>query len=174
MKKKEAYQITANALRVGNQLHYDTGEEVAITTIDWQDIKWCSEKQENFNANHKPLILTESLMRKVRRVCQPDYSMIEFQVTPPGERQIENNYWSHEICDCRRLHLSPSFRHSFVEGKSVKEEIPEFWFVWICAYGTGSNWSLNIKDIHQSPLQYFHQLQNLYHALNGSHLTLRP
>ena len=53
--------IKPNELRVGNKLHYFIGEEGVeweVTTVDWQDIQWCSEDEEGFNKGHRPIRLT--------------------------------------------------------------------------------------------------------------------
>lgn len=57
--------IKPEDLRHGNKLLYHIGEdgiEWGVTTIDWQDIKWCSEKNENFNKVYRPIPLTEKVL----------------------------------------------------------------------------------------------------------------
>lgn len=165
--------VTPQEVRVGSQFFYDTREGVEIATLDWQDIKWLSENPEDFNKAHSPILLTEDLLGKVRCSYHDNASRLEFKVSPPGERQVENNYWSYEVGDFRILHLSPSYNRKRVGEKWVKPNEPEFWFVWICAHGTGSNWFLSLTDIHgKSAIKYFHQLQNLYYALTGLRLFL--
>lgn len=59
--------IKASDLRVGNTLQYFIGEdgcEWESTTLDWQDIKWAQEKNDNFNLVHKPIPLTPELLEK--------------------------------------------------------------------------------------------------------------
>lgn len=165
--------ITPEELRVGTQLYYDTGEGIEITSLDWQDIEWVSKKPRDFNNDHSPITLTESLLSKVRCSYRDGGSRIEFKCSPPGERQAENNYWSHEVSDFRILHLSPSYTRKKVGDEWVKPNEPDFWFVWICAHGTGSNWFLSLTDIHgKSTIKYFHQLQTLYYVLTGLRLFL--
>jgi len=44
--------IKLNELRTGNLLNYDTSEgDTLPTTIDWQDLKWLDEKENNENEN---------------------------------------------------------------------------------------------------------------------------
>src|SRR5688572_13873392 len=163
--------ISHTELRSGNQLHYLSAEgETLLAKIDWQDLKWLEEDSKGFNAVHNPIILTEDIMIKIRCRYREENSRVEFSVSEPGERQVEKNYWSNEVVEDRRLHMSPAYRDTFIEGKPVRNSIPSFWFIWICAYGTGSNWFLSIRDIHRNPLIYFHDLQNLYFSLSGKEL----
>lgn len=167
--------IQASELRTGNQLYYRApdGEGSGLCKVDWQDIKWCEEDPVDFNKHHRPLLLTESLMVKVRCQYLEDASRIEFSTSEPGERQIEKNYWSNEVVSDRRLHLSPSYDYKMGSETRVRDGGPKFWFIWICAYGTGSGWFLNIRDCHHRPLRFFHELQNIYFSLSGSELLLR-
>lgn len=58
--------INPEELRIGNTLQYYIGEEGCEwdeTTIDWQDLKWCTEKNENFNQVHKPISLSEEWLK---------------------------------------------------------------------------------------------------------------
>jgi len=166
--------IKINELRTGNQLNYQTAEgDVLPTKIDWQDLKWLEEDPKGFNAVHAPITLTEDLMKKIWCNYNKDNNRIEFSMTPPGERQVENNYWSRELIDSRRLHLSPNYRTEFVDNKPLKPTHPNFWFIWICSHGTGSEWFLNIRDCHFNPLKYFHDLQNVYFSLSGNELFLK-
>jgi len=175
MKEEKPYIFQPNELRVGSQLHYDTGEGIGITTIDWQDIKWLSEDPHDFSQAHKPIPLTEQLMSRVRRVIDRTPhgcdSRREFSMTPPGERQVDNNWWSKEIHDFRILHLSPSYLRDKVGDDWVKRETPEFWHCWICSHGTGSSWFLSIRDYKK--FKYFHQLQNLFFGLTDQELIVR-
>lgn len=53
--------IQANEIRIGNIFQYFIGEdgcEWEETKIDWQDIKWAVEKNENFNQVHKAIPLS--------------------------------------------------------------------------------------------------------------------
>ena len=57
--------IQPNDLRTGNILQYFIGEDGCDwddTKIDWQDLKWCDEENENFNKVHKGMPLTETLL----------------------------------------------------------------------------------------------------------------
>lgn len=59
--------IDPKELRLGNKMEYFIGEEGLkweSCTIDWQDIKWCEEENENFNKVHRPIPLTEGWLRK--------------------------------------------------------------------------------------------------------------
>lgn len=58
--------IKANELRVGNILNYWIEEENSFspTVIDWQNIKWISENEEDFNMPHKPIMITEEILLK--------------------------------------------------------------------------------------------------------------
>jgi len=166
--------ITSRQIRTGNQLLYHSEEGPLKTTIDWQDIKWCEEDPEGFNKVHSPIVLTETIMTKIRRIERPDFAALEFSVSDPGERQIEKNYYSREIVSNRRLHLSPSYNtEPATNGGRVKKLEPEFWFIWICSYGTGSNWFLNIRDCHSNPLKYLHDFQNVFQGISGKEIILK-
>jgi hypothetical protein len=55
--------IQKTDLRIGNHLQYFIGEEGcdwSDTKIDWQDLKWCDELNENFNKVHKGIPITET------------------------------------------------------------------------------------------------------------------
>lgn len=57
--------IEATELRSGNYLEYLIGEDGIgwkPTQIDWQDIKWATEKKEDFNKLHQPIPLTEEIL----------------------------------------------------------------------------------------------------------------
>lgn len=125
----------------------------------------------------KGIPLTENLLKRIRKQYLHDHSSVEFSVTPPGERQIENNYWSSEF-DLSRLHLSPSFSIQYPEGigegkPRIKPEVPDFWFSWLTAYGTGSGKFLGVSDIRNFQLRYLHQIQNLYYWLSGYKIFVR-
>lgn len=129
-----------------------------------------------------PLPITEALLLRVRRDLSlpndKEHSQLEFRDTPPGERQVEKQYYSNEI-DLSRFHLSPNFSYDYPEGfgkdkaPGIKRAIPDFWFVWIQRYGTGSDWFMGLNDIHQYPLRYIHQLQNLFYSISGYKLFIK-
>jgi len=53
--------IQPNQILTGTYLQYFIGEngcEWDTTKLNWQDIKWCEEDNENFNKVHKPIPLT--------------------------------------------------------------------------------------------------------------------
>ena len=57
--------IQKTDLRTGNHLKYYIGEEGVTwdaTKIDWQDIQWCEEKNENFNEVHKGIDITTTIL----------------------------------------------------------------------------------------------------------------
>ena len=57
--------IQKTDLRTGNHLKYYIGEEGVAwdaTKIDWQDIKWCEENNENFNEVHKGIDITTTIL----------------------------------------------------------------------------------------------------------------
>jgi hypothetical protein len=165
--------LKAEDLRSGNQLIYWGEEKPLFCKIDWQDIKWCTEDPEGFNEVHSPIILTEPIMLFIRVQHRPDFSRPVFSMSPPGERQVENNFWSDELIDERKLHLSPSYDYEVnADHTRVKQERPKFWFCWICSHGTGSSWFMNIRDLRQSPLIHFHDLQNLYRSISGKELFI--
>jgi hypothetical protein len=57
--------IQPNELRVGNILNYTTDEDgLFTTTIDWEDIKYCIEKNKDFNRHYSPIPLTEEVLLK--------------------------------------------------------------------------------------------------------------
>jgi hypothetical protein len=176
MREIKPYVIQPNDLRVGSQLNYDTGEGIELTTLDWQDIKWCEESNADFNEAHKPIVLTEELIKRVCCKKHEDNSRIEFSMTPPGERerQVDNNYWSYEVHDFAILHLSPSYSTQKIGSEYVKNENPDLWHVWICSHGTGSTCFMGLTDIHgRTAMKYFHQLQSLYYVLTAKELFIK-
>lgn len=53
--------MKATELRIGNKLQYFLGEdgcEWEPTIIDWQDLKWATEKADSFNSVHKGIPIT--------------------------------------------------------------------------------------------------------------------
>lgn len=59
--------MKASEFRVGNILQYFIGEdgcEWEQTTLDWQDIRWATLFNENFNKVHQPIPLTEEWLLK--------------------------------------------------------------------------------------------------------------
>lgn len=64
-------KLTEKNLMVGDWLQYYIGEEGLEwepTKIDWQDIKEVSENPEKFNKRHRPIALTEEVLRKIEGV----------------------------------------------------------------------------------------------------------
>lgn len=63
--------IKPNEIRTGNLFLYDIGIEYdeahkwEPTALDWQDIKWCEENNQDFNSVHKPMPITEELLLKL-------------------------------------------------------------------------------------------------------------
>lgn len=51
--------IKVGDLRVGNKIHYLKPENLEITTLDWQDLKWCTERNDDFNKFHFGIPLTD-------------------------------------------------------------------------------------------------------------------
>ena len=56
--------FSANELRIGSLLNYDTGEGISNIIIDWQDLKWLTENPDDFNKYHSPILLTEEWLKK--------------------------------------------------------------------------------------------------------------
>ena len=59
--------IKVEHLKSGNILQFFIGEEGCeweYTKIDWQDIKWCQEKNANFNKFHKGIEITKDLLKQ--------------------------------------------------------------------------------------------------------------
>jgi hypothetical protein len=59
--------MEAKELRIGNIVDYFIGEdniEYHPCVIEWEDLKWISEKPEDFNKHHKPIPLTEEWLVK--------------------------------------------------------------------------------------------------------------
>ena len=110
----------------------------------------------------EPVLLTEDIMSKIKRIQSHDFKPSEFRVEPPKERQIENNYWSGFLntstCEAK-LHFSPSYRY---DRYKMKLKAPDFWFCWLQSWTNG--WFLPIQEIDQ--LKYVHQLQNMYKLFN--------
>lgn len=153
--------LSVRELRVGNYLMKD-GIMVRIDARSIFDI-WEQTK------DYQPILLTEEIMTKFRREIRPDFCPIEFDCRPPQVRQIENNFWSSWINDDYKLHLSPNYDSIWNDGEPTKSKETKFWFIWY----SGISWFLPIKDIHQNPLRYVHELQNLFYQLSGYDLVLR-
>jgi hypothetical protein len=129
----------------------------------------CFEDGKYFDL--EPILLTEENILKLRRNQSDDFQPIEFSKTPPGERQVENNFWSNWINDDYRFHLSPSYGYDWINDKAVKSDKIEFWFCW---YSSQGQWFLSVKNIRgENQLKYVHQLQNLFYQLSGYDLVLR-
>jgi len=65
-------KITANQIRTGNYFLYDlrenqegSGTAWEPTKLDWQDIKWCEENNEDFNRVHMPIPINEEWAKKL-------------------------------------------------------------------------------------------------------------
>lgn len=163
-------------LRIGNQFLYQKNKSVSegtVTSLSRDKIVF--DHTDVFKVKSGdiiPIALTETNIMKIRCQYLENHSRMEFSCSPPGERQVENNYWSREVQDFARLHLSPSYRYDIVAGVSIKRKIPEFWFIWIEACGTGSDRFMPLMEIDKYPLKYFHQLQNLYYDLTGKSLFM--
>ena len=57
--------IQKTDLRIGNHLQYFIGAdgcEWDTTKIDWHDLKWCDEKNENFNQVHKGIPIGDTFL----------------------------------------------------------------------------------------------------------------
>lgn len=156
-------------------------DELVSTRITARDILDCEHDAEGFNTVFKPMPLTEAVMKKLRRVYRPPhlYAAIEFDCQPPGERQVNNNFWSRDLHQgFARLHLSPSYAsnqaHDALPAEARDHEPPEFWFVWLCASGTGNSWFLSVVDIHRDGrIRFVHELQNLFYWIERKELILR-
>jgi hypothetical protein len=153
--------LSVRELRVGNYLMKD-GVMVKIDARSIFDI-WEETKE------YEPIPLTEEIMVRFRRHVKDDFQPLEFDKRPPGERQVENNFWSSWINEDYKLHLSPSYDTEWINGKPVKSDKCKFWFAWY----SGMSWFLPVKDIRENTLVYVHQLQNLFHQLSGCDLVLR-
>lgn len=56
-------QLTANELRIGNALNYDTSEgQILPITVEWHHLQWISEDPKGFNLVHSPMPLTEDVL----------------------------------------------------------------------------------------------------------------
>ena len=155
--------LSVRELRVGNYLMKD-GIMVKIDARSIFDV-WEETKE------YEPVPLTEDIMLKFRRNQSKDFHPIEFSKVPPGERQVENNFWSNWINDDYRFHLSPSYGYDWINGKAAKSNEIEFWFCW---YNSRGQWFLSVKNIRgENQLKYVHQLQNLFYQLSGYDLVLR-
>lgn len=56
-----------NELRIGNLINYNGGQpedEDLLNTVDWQDLQWITERKDEFNSLHKPILLTEEWLVK--------------------------------------------------------------------------------------------------------------
>lgn len=154
--------LSVRELRVGNYLMKDG----VIVCIDARSIFDIWEQTKDY----EPIVLTEEIMVRFRRHVKDDWQPIEFDKRPPGERQIENQFWSSWINEDYKLHLSPSYNTDWIDGKPVKSDKCSFWFCWY----SGMTWFLSVKEIRgENRLRYVHQLQNLFYSLTGCDLVLR-
>lgn len=155
--------IPVNQLRIGNYAFRDG----ILVQVDGRSIM----DAEAGLVVYEGVPLTEDIMLKLRRVQLADFWPLEFSVTAPGERQVENNFWSGWINEDYRLHLSPSYEYNFAEGEAVKSSEIKFWFCWY--HGTGSCF-LPIAPINSpAQLKFVHQLQNIFQSITGQELEIK-
>lgn len=78
-------QLTEKNLMCGDYLQYYIGEEGCewdYTKVDWQDLKWAVERPDNFNKVHRPITLSEEILRKIEGVKEIVWSK-EFRIVTP-------------------------------------------------------------------------------------------
>lgn len=167
--------IKSTDLRIGNLLtavdEFEREHLVKVNMLDELGNIEASSGFLKFNGKLEPIPLTEENILKLRYVQREDFAPLCFAKHPPGERQIENNFWSTWIHEDYRLHLSPSYDYEIVKGERIKSTpAPKFWFCWYSA----TQWFLPIVPIRgEHQLRYIHQLQNLWHTLTGQELIIK-
>ena len=60
--------VSVTDLRVGNLLEYYIDTDYLgwqIFSVDWQDVRLCSEQNESFNADNRAIEITEDLLLKI-------------------------------------------------------------------------------------------------------------
>ena len=137
--------IQPNELRTGNILQYFIGEEDCeweFTTIDWQDIRWAQEVNENFNLVHKPVFLTDELLEKCGFKC---------------DRVDYTEYWNRIDGDGFHLDFFSLRRHDPAAYYSIGRKHDGYFEIY------------TQRDVK---IWYLHQLQNLYFALTGEELEI--
>lgn len=128
----------------------------------------CFEDGKYFDL--EPVPLTEENIVKLRRNQSEDFQPIEFAMCPPGEREIDNNFWSGWINEDYKIRLCPSYDTDWINDKPVMSKNIKFWFCWLYS----GNRFVSLKEIRgKNIVCYVHQLQNLFYQLSGYDLVLR-
>jgi len=135
--------IKANELRIGNRLLYhinEDGIEWEVCTVDWHDLKWISQDQEGFNKKHKPIPLTEEVLK-----AWGFESNKEFMYT--------KNFNAVELYnECIEFFFEPNEEVCITLRQMESDNHNEMSHVFI------------------RKIMYLHNLQNLYFALTGDEL----
>jgi len=147
--------ITSNELRTGNLLQYFIGEENCdwdTTKLDWQDIKWCEEENENFNKVHKPIPLTEEWIEdfgfRLQSVAKHDF---KFNNVVRTDKLYTTNPFNLDDVDTFEIEVIKDGDDNAVRRIGIK--------------------GLDYYDA--SNIQFVHELQNLYFALTKTELVLQ-
>ena len=118
--------ISIHDLRVGSILNYDTGEGIAHTIIDWQDLKWLTENPTDFNKSHSPIKLDNEWLLKLgfEEVYNSDFTKrydfikdtrFDFLVNKQNESlsgfRFKGNTFYQEV---KYVHQFQNFYHSII------------------------------------------------------------
>ena len=165
--------IDARELRIGNLIEANgPAMEVKAITENTVELYLHGSESDNWEEDLEKcngILLTEDNILKLRVVERDEFKPLLFSQQPPGERQVEMQYWSSWIHEDYRLHLCPNYKTIFpTPNTSEKSKEIDFWFIWYCE----ATRFLPLMNIRQYQLQYVHQLQNLYHSLTGKELTI--
>lgn len=155
--------IKPNEIRTGNFFEYLIEEDTKTwepTKLDWQDIKWCEEENDDFNQAHRPIPITEEWL-------------LTFGFTFDNSKSF-----------------SEYFNKSFGNIKSYVIGISNVWFCshfdWMCHKEeiiSKRGWCVGRRSTNQrydgwnydysAEVEYVHQLQNLFFAITGYELVLQ-
>lgn len=143
--------ITANEIRTGNLFQYFIGEEGCewdTKKLDWQDIKWCEEENENFNKVHQPIPLTEAWIEdfgfRLQVVSKHDF---KFNRVVRTDKVYTTNPFNLEEEDTFEIEVVKDG-----DDNQVRR--------------------IGLKGI-ESNIQFVHELQNLYFALTKTELVVQ-
>lgn len=139
--------IKPKDLRVGNHYEYNSGEMWVLNIIDADDILYCHENNEDFNAEYRPILVTGETMGTIKQAIKEPFD------------------WAIEIKGLQRqyksMKISVNIGLIFISSGDINNARKNDELV--CVHNA---------DIH-GPL-YLHKLQNLYNLLsNGEELEFK-
>ena len=147
-------KITPNQIRTGNLFLYDMGIDHEgprwePTALDWQDIKWCDEKNMDFCSVHKGIELT------------PEW-LIKFGFQKDGDSYRLPIPNGHGVDLCIEV----------AEDDEGAIETPPYNTVLLRQHTCDGVITTGFDYCYIHQVRYVHSLQNLIYALTGSESVL--